>query len=81
MAWHVLRFGLWNVRSTVQHPFIDFKKALGLKYCTIFSQSWGTYESSRAGLKCLNEMRSKVCIYKHLSDDVSIQNGLKQEDS
>jgi hypothetical protein len=28
---------------------------------------------------CLNEMYSKVCIGKHLSDSFSIQNGLKRE--
>jgi hypothetical protein len=27
---------------------------------------------------CLNEMYSKVCIGKHLSDNFPIQNGLKQ---
>jgi hypothetical protein len=29
---------------------------------------------------CLNEMFSKVCIGKHLSDNFPIQNGLKQGD-
>jgi hypothetical protein len=27
---------------------------------------------------CLNDMHSKVCIGKHLSDNFPIQNGLKQ---
>jgi hypothetical protein len=29
---------------------------------------------------CINEMYSKVCIGKHLSDNFLIQNGLKQGD-
>jgi hypothetical protein len=29
---------------------------------------------------CINEMYSKVCIGKHLSDNFPIQNGLKQGD-
>jgi hypothetical protein len=30
---------------------------------------------------CLNEMYSKACIGKHLSDNFPIQNGLKQGDA
>jgi hypothetical protein len=30
---------------------------------------------------CLNEIYSKVCIGKHLSDNFPIQNGLKQGDA
>jgi hypothetical protein len=30
---------------------------------------------------CFNEMYSKVCIGKHLSDNFPIQNGLKQGDA
>jgi hypothetical protein len=30
---------------------------------------------------CLNEMYSKVCIGKHLSDNFPVQNGLKQGDT
>jgi hypothetical protein len=30
---------------------------------------------------CLNETHSKACNGKHLSDEIPIQNGLKQEDA
>jgi hypothetical protein len=55
---------------------------LGGKYCAIFSESLKVHMRLVRLIKmCLNETYSKVHIGKHLSDNVPIQNCLKQGDA
>jgi hypothetical protein len=52
---------------------------LGGKYCTVSSSNFWVPMRIRIIKMCLNEMYSKVCTRRHLSDNLSIHNGLKQD--
>jgi hypothetical protein len=75
----------WEYNETVHQLFIDFKKAYDLvrrKVLPSILIEFGVPMKLLRLIKmCLNEMYSKVCIGKHLSDNVPIQNGLKQGDT
>jgi hypothetical protein len=48
-------------------------------HAKIFSKFGVTMKLVRLIKMCLNKTYSEVCIGKHLSDNVSIQNGLKRD--
>jgi hypothetical protein len=72
----------WEYNETVHQLFIDLKKAYDLVrreiLYSIFIECGVPMKLLRLIKICLNEMCSKVCIGKHLSDNFPIQNGLKQ---
>jgi sorting nexin-29 len=75
----------WEYNETVHQPFIDFKKAYNsvrkkVLY-NILIEFGVPMKLDRLTKMCLNETSSKVCIGKHLSDSIPIQNGLKQGDA
>jgi hypothetical protein len=65
--------------------FIDFKKAYDSVWkkvlCIILIEYLVLMELVRLVGVCLNEACGRVCIGKYLSDNVPIQNGLKQGDA
>jgi hypothetical protein len=76
---------MWEYNGTVHQLSIDFKKAydqLGGKHYTTFSLSL-EYPGYLVGLikMCLNETYSTVRIGKNLTDNFTIENGLKQGDA
>jgi hypothetical protein len=74
----------WEYIGTVHQLFIDFKKAYdSIKrefLYNILVEFDITKKLVRLIKMCLNEIYSKVCIGKLLSDTLPIQNGLKQGD-
>jgi hypothetical protein len=71
--------------ETVHQLFRDFKKAYDsvrreILY-NILIEFGVPMKLVRLIKMCLNETHSKVCIGKHLSDSLPIQNGLKQGDA
>jgi hypothetical protein len=70
----------WVCNETVHQLVIDLKKAYGLVrrevLYSIFIEFGVPMKLLRLIKMCLNEMYSKVCIGKHLSDNVPVQNGL-----
>jgi hypothetical protein len=68
----------------VRQLFIDLKKAYDLVrkevLYSIFKEFGVPMKLLRLIKMCLNEMYSKACRGKHLSDNFPIQNGLKQGD-
>jgi hypothetical protein len=69
----------------VHQLFIDFKKAYGSVKRKVFYSlliEFGVpMKLVRLIKMCLNKMYSKIGICKHLSDNFSIQNDLKQGDA
>jgi hypothetical protein len=75
----------WEYNETVHQLFIHFKKAYDsvrreVLY-NIFVEFRVPMELVRLIKMSLNETYIRVCISKHLSDNFSIQNDLKQEDA
>jgi hypothetical protein len=72
----------WEYNGTVHQLFIDFKKAydsINRKVLYNILLEFGTPKKLVRLIKmCLNETCSKVRVDKLLSDEFSIQNGLKQ---
>jgi hypothetical protein len=71
------------MRQYISYSYILRKPTiqLGEKYCTIF---WGfgvPLKLVRLIKMCLNETYGEVRIVKHLSDNFTSQNGLKQGDA
>jgi hypothetical protein len=83
VEWYsLLREKKWEYNETVHQLFIDYKKAYDSVRREILYNiliAFGVpMKLVRLIKMCLNEMYSKVCIGKHLSDSFPIQNGLKQ---
>jgi hypothetical protein len=74
----------WEYNETVHQLFIDLKKAYDLVTREVLYSSFIEFDVPMKLLRlikmCLNETYGKVYIGKHLSDNFSIQNGLKQGD-
>jgi hypothetical protein len=75
----------WKYNETMHQLVMDLKKAYDLVrrevLYSIFIE-FGVPMKLLGLIKMfLNEMYSKVCIGKHLSDNFPVQNGLKQRDS
>jgi hypothetical protein len=74
----------WEYNETVLQLFIDLKKAYDLVrreiLYSILIEFWVPMKLLRLIKMCINEMYSKVCIGKHLSDNFPIQSGPKQGD-
>jgi hypothetical protein len=74
----------WEYNETVHQLFIDLKKAYDLVrrevMYSIFIEFGVPMKLLRLIKMCLNEMYSKVCVGKQLSDSFPIQNGIKQGD-
>jgi hypothetical protein len=73
----------WEYNETVHQLFIDFKKAydsvrMEVSY-NIFLEFGVPMKLVRLIKMCLNETYSNVCIGKHLSESVPIQNGIKRD--
>jgi hypothetical protein len=75
----------WEYSGTVHHLFIDFMKAYeSVKrevLCNILLTFGIPKKLVRLIKMCLNDTCSKICVGKHLSDKLPIQNGLKQRDA
>jgi hypothetical protein len=75
----------WECNGTVQELFIDFKKAYDSGRREALYNILIEFGIPRrlVGLikMCLNETYSRVHIDKNLSDEFTIQNGLKQGDA
>jgi sorting nexin-29 len=75
----------WEYNETVYQLFIDFKKAYDSvrreELYNILIESGIPLKLVKLIKMCLNEIYSKVCKGKHLSDSFPIQNGLKQGDA
>jgi hypothetical protein len=72
----------WEYNETIHQLFVDFKKAYDsisreVLY-NILRQFGVTMRQVRLIKMCLKETYIKVCIGKYLSDNIPIQNGLKQ---
>jgi hypothetical protein len=74
----------WKYNETVHKLFIDLEKAYDLVEREVLYSFFIEFGVPMMLLRlikmCLNEMYSKVCVSKHLSDNFHIQNGLKQGD-
>jgi sorting nexin-29 len=75
----------WNYNGTVHQLFIDFKKAYdSVRREALYNVriEFGIPRKPVGLIKmCLNETYRRVCIGKNLSDQFTIQNGLKQGDA
>jgi hypothetical protein len=75
----------WEYNETVHQLFIDFKKAYDSVRREVFYDILIEFGVPMKLVKLikmyLNETYSKVRINKHLSDNLPIQNGLKQGDA
>jgi hypothetical protein len=73
---------LWEYNETVPQLFVDFKKAYDSVRREVLYNiliEFGVPMKQVTLIKmCLNETYSKVRIGKHLSDNFSIQNGVKK---
>jgi hypothetical protein len=61
-------------RELVHQLLADFKKAYGYNILTRFVVPMRLVRLIKM---CLNKTYTKVCISKHLSDNFSVQNGVK----
>jgi hypothetical protein len=75
----------WEYNETVHQLFLDFKEAYdSVRRELLYSipiECRETMKLVRQIKMCLNETYSKVCIGKHLSDLLPIQNVLKHGDA
>jgi hypothetical protein len=71
----------WEYNETVCQLFIDFKKVRREVLYNILIEFGVSMKLIRLIKTCLNEIYSKICTGKHLSESFPIQNGPKQGDA
>ena len=75
----------WEYSEAVHHLFVDFKKAYdSVRWEVLYNiliQFGIPMKLVRIIKMCLNETQSSVHVGKHMSDMLSIKNGLKQGDA